>query len=336
MGRFERVAITAMILSLSVPVFAQPTKAEEAKAAELKKQGDDLVHASKFKEALEKYDASFAIVPNPAIQYNRGNALKNLQDWPGALDAFDKFVATAPPELKSKVPNLDKTMAEVKEHVATLVVKCNVPGATILIGEKNIGTTPNVQPFRTTPGDMTITASAPGYITAKQDVTLMPGETATIEVPLKKAASEPVATNTKEPTPFDNPPPQQPEVTKDKPVESHGGSGWKTVAWVSGGLGIATLGTGLAFFGLSLSDKSSADSNHCVNKVCDATGRQQINEAWTFADVSTVLVVSGAVLLALSVTSFIIAPRRQDSAASPKAEARIFIGPGSAFIGGTF
>ncbi len=332
MGKFERIAITAMILSLSVPLLAQPTKAEEAKAAELKKQGDDLVHASKFKEALEKYDASFAIVPNPAIQYNRGNALKNLQDWPGALDAFEKFVSTAPPDLKAKVPNLDKTMAEVKEHVATLVVKCDVPGATILVGEKSIGV---MQPFRTTPGDMTITASAQGYITAKQDVTLMPGETATIEVPLKKAASEPVVTNTKEPTPFDNPPPQQPDVNKDKPAPSHGGSGWKTLAWVSGGIGIASLGTGLAFFGMSLSDKSSADSNHCVNKVCDATGRQQINEAWTFADVSTVLVVSGAVLLALSVTSFIIAPRSHDSAA-PKAEARIFIGPGSAGIGGTF
>jgi len=332
MGRFDRLAIAAMVLALSTPVLAQPTKAEEAKAAELKKQGDDLVHASKFKEALDKYDASFAIVPNPAIQYNRGNALKNLQDWTGALDAFDKFVATAPPELKAKVPNLEKTMAEVREHVATIVIKCNVPGAMILVGEKNLGTVP-VQPFRTTPGDVTITASAQGYITAKQDVTLMPGETATIEVPLKKAASEPVATSTKEPTPFDTQQ-VQPE-TKEKPATESHGSGWKTLAWVSGGVGIASLGTGLAFFGLSLADKNSADSNHCFNKVCDAAGRKQIDEAWTFADVSTILVVTGAVALALSVTSFIVAGK-SSSSSSKGAEARIFIGPGSAGIGGTF
>ncbi len=326
MGRFDRIAIAAMLLALSAPVLAQPTKVEEAKAAELKKQGDDLVHASKFKEALEKYDASFALVPNPAIHYNRGNALKSLEDWSGALDAYEKFEATAPPDLKSKVPNLDKTMAEVKEHIAVLVVKCDVPGATILVGEKNIGT----QPFRTTPGDMTITASAPGYITVKQDVTLMPGETATIEVPLKKAASEPIA-NTKEPTPFDQS--QTSPDTKEKLPESHG-SGWKTLAWVSGGIGIATLGTGIAFFGLSIADKNTADSNHCFNKVCDAAGQKKIDEAWTFADVSTVLVVTGAVALALSLTSFIIAPRRHDAAKG--AEARIFIGPGSAGIGGTF
>ena len=332
MGRFDRVAIAAMVLALSAPVLAQPqpTKAEEAKAAELKKQGDDLMHASKFKDALDKYDESFAIVANPAIQYNRGKALQSLEDWTGAIDAFDKFVATAPADLKSKVPNLDKTMAEIREHIATLVIKCEVQGATILVGEKNIGTVP-VQPFRTTPGDVTITASAPGYITAKQDVTLMPGETATIDVPLKKAATETIATTTtKEPTPFDGQP--QPPPEKEKPVESHG-SGWKTLAWVSGGIGIATLGTGLAFFGLSLADKGNADP-HCPNKVCDATGRQTINEAWTFADVSTVLVVTGAVALALSLTSFIVAPK--SSSSSKGAEARIFIGPGSAGIGGTF
>ena len=334
MGRLDRIAVAVMVLAMTTPVLAQPTKAEEAKAAELKKQGDELVHASKFKEALEKYDASFAIVPNPAIQYNRGNAFKNLQDWISALDAFEKFEATAPPELKSKVPNLDKTVAEVKEHVATLVIKCDVPGATILVGEKNIGTTPNLQPYRTSPGDMTITASAPGYITAKQDVTLMPGETATIEVPLKKGATEPVATNVKEPTPFDNQAQPQPETPKDKPV-SHGGGGWKTLGWVSGGVGIASLGVGFAFMGLSISDKNKADSNHCFDKVCDATGRQIINEAWTYADVSTILVVTGAVALALSVTSFVVAATKSPSS-SKGAEARIFIGPGSIGMGGTF
>src|SRR5437660_6680255 len=110
MGHLDRFACMAMVLALSAPVFAQPTKVDEAKATELKKQGDELVHASKFKDALDKYDASFALVPNPAIHYNRARALQSLEDWSGALDAFDKFVATAPPELRAKVPNLDKTI----------------------------------------------------------------------------------------------------------------------------------------------------------------------------------------------------------------------------------
>jgi hypothetical protein len=98
---------------------------------------------------------------------------------------------------------------------------------------------------------------------------------------------------------------------------------------VSGGIGIAALGTGLAFFGLSIADKNDADP-HCPNKVCDATGRDKINEAWTFADISTALVITGSVALAFSLTAFIITPK------SAPVQARVFVGPGSATIGGTF
>jgi hypothetical protein len=328
MGYLDRFACAAMVLALSAPVWAAPTKADETRAAELKKQGDDLMHASQFKEALQKYDESFAIVANPAIQYNRGRALEKLADYPAALDALEKFSATASPELRAKVPNLDKTMAEIESHVATLVVRCDVPNATISVRAKDASTPlqPS-KPFRTAPGDATVTATAPGYVAFNQDTTLVAGQTTTIDATLHKAATEPVATNAHEPTPFDaeaTPPPPKQEAAPT----SHT-SGWKTVGWVSGGIGIAALGAGLTFFGLSLVDKNNADP-HCPNKVCDATGRDKINEAWTFADVSTALVITGSVALAFSLTAFIISPK------TAPVQARVFVGPGSAAIGGTF
>ncbi len=327
MSYFNRFACAAMVLALTTPVWAQATKADEAKAAELKKQGDDLVHASKFKEALTKYEESFAIVPNPAIHYNRGRALQKLEDYPGALDALDKFVATAPPDLRAKVPNLDKTIAEIEAHVSTLVVKCDVPGATVAL-RKDGSSIPLelAHPLHLKPGDATITASAPGYVNFSQDTMLVAGETTTIDATLHKAAGEATAT-AHEPTPFDGEATPPPPV-KQEQVASHG-SGWKTLGWVAGGVGVAALGTGFAFFGLSLADKSNADP-HCPNKVCDATGAQSIHEAWTFADVSTVLIISGSVALALSLTSFLVAPK------SAPVQARLYIGPGSAGVGGTF
>ncbi len=325
MGLFDRLACAAMLLALTTPAWADASKADQARASELKKQGDDLVHASKFKEALEKYDASFALVPNPAIQYNRGRALQGLQDFPGALDALDKFVATAPPDLRAKVPNLDKTIAEIASHVATLVIHCEVAGASVTLRGASAGTTP-MKPLRTSAGDATITVTAPGYVVFTQDTTLAAGQSTTVDVALRKASTDQVASTGREPTPFDADATPPPPKTEPAP-SSH--SGWRTLAWISGGVGIATLGTGLAFFGLSLADKGSADP-HCPNKVCDQTGRQSINEAWTFADVSTVLVVAGSVALALSLTSFIVSPK------SAPVQARLFVGPGAAGIGGTF
>jgi len=327
MGYFDRVACVAMMLALSAPAWAQPaaSPADQARAATLKKEGDALVHASKFHEALEKYDASFAIVPNPAIHYNRGRALQGLGDFPAALDELDRFVATAPPELKVKVPNLDKTMAEIAAHVSTLVIRCEVPGASVSVRGKSTGTTP-VQPLRMAPGEATITVTAPGYVVFNEDRMLAAGESTTVDVKLRRAATGQEVSSAAEPTPFDaehTPPPET------HPAPSSGHSGWKTAAWVSGGIGIAALGTGLVFFGLSLADKGNADP-HCPNKVCDATGRQSLNEAWTFADVSTVLVVAGAVALAFSLTSFIVTPK------SAPVQARLFVAPGGAGIGGSF
>ena len=331
----RRLRAAAMLLALSSPAWAQAqaSKADQARAATLKKQGDDLVHQSKFKEALDAYDKSFAIVPNPAIFYNRGRALQSMGDYVGALDALEKFIANAPADLKAKVPNLDKTMAEIATHVSTLVIKTPVAGAAVTINDKSVGNTP-LQPQRLVPGDVTISINASGYIPYTQAMSLQAGETTTLEPELKKPApaSEQTAGG-KEPTPFDqqnNPPP-----VKTETPSSGGGSGWKVAAWTSGAAGLVSLGVGLGFMGVAISDKSSGDAT-CPNKQCDPTGFAHIQDALTASTVSTVLVVAGGVLLGFSLVSFIVAGHGHAAAAPPPTQARLYFGPGSAGISGTF
>ena len=329
MGYRARFAYAAILLALSAPAFAQPSKADEARAAELKKEGDALVHASKFSEAIAKYDASFALVKNPAIHYNRARALESLGDYAGALDAFDAFVATAPAELKSRVPHLDEMIAKVAAHVATLVVRSDVPGAVVTLRDKPVGTAP-LAPIHTSAGEATVTVTAPGYVTFSETRTLAQGESTTIDAKLKKAAApdEKGAVAEREPTPFDEPKVTTPSEEPTHEAPSHG-HGLRTFAWIVGGVGVAALGGGMAFLGAALSDKSAADP-HCPNKLCDATGRQSIDEAWTFATASTVFVVVGATALAVSLVSFILSPK------SAPVQARLFLTPTSATLGGTF
>jgi hypothetical protein len=320
MAYFVRLAcVTMAALTLCGPVLAQVTKADEARAAELKKQGDDLVHASKFREALQAYDGSFAIIPNPAIHYNRGRAYQGLEEFPAALDELEKFVAEAPPELKARVPNLDKMIGEIGSHVGTLVLNCAVAGATVTIGEKTVGTTP-LPPYRAVAGDTAIVVTAPGYAPFNQNAMLVAGTNTTVEVVLKKLSDEKPTLTVEEP-PTDTPPPQHEAPSS--------GSGWRTAGFVSGSVGIATLGAGMVFLGLAVAEKGSADAQ-CPNKVCNATGWQSISQAQTFATVSTVLVIVGVVALGVSVTSFIITPK------STPVQARLFVGPGSLALGGSF
>ena len=165
-----------------------------------------------------------------------------------------------------------------------------------------------------------IVVTAPGYAPYNQNALLVAGSSTTVDVELKKHSDEKPTMKVEEP-PTDTPPPPH-ELPSS-------GSGWRTAGFVSGTVGIVTLGAGMVFLGLAVADKGSADA-HCPNKVCDATGWQSISQAQTFATVSTVLVIVGAVALGVSVTSFIVTPK------STPVQARLFVGPGSLALGGSF
>ncbi len=185
-----------------------------------------------------------------------------------------------------------------------------------------MGTTP-LPPFHAPTGETSITVTAPGYAPYNQNAMLIAGSPATIDVELKKLSNEKPTLTVEEP-PIETPPPKPPAETP-----TSGGSGWRTAAFVSGGVGIASFGAGMVFLGLAVADKSSADP-HCPNKICDQTGFQSINQAQTFATVSTVLVIVGGVALGVAVISFIVTPK------SAPVQARLFVGPGSVGLGGSF
>jgi hypothetical protein len=167
-------------------------------------------------------------------------------------------------------------------------------------------------------GDAAIEVTAAGYKPFHKSATLAGGETTTIDLALEKD----------EPAKVEAPLPAEHDTKVDE-APSRMSSGSKAVMFTAGGVGIASLVTGMVFFGLALSDKSDADA-HCPNKACDPTGRASLDEAQTFATVSTVFVVVGALGLAAAATTFIVTPRHAP------VQARLFVGPGYWTLGGTF
>lgn len=328
-------SILVVLALVAAPVCAyagEPSKPDAARAAELKKQGDELMHSSHFREALGAYEQAYAAVPNPAILYNRGNALQQLGDLPAALDMFEKFVADAPESLKSRVPNLSKTIEELAAQVATVAIECPVAGAAVVVRGKTAGTTPLGAPIRVVPGPATIDVTAPGYASFHRDATLTGGATATIKVELAKLAGPGAG----QPSPGEAAPgeaaPGEVAPGEEPPAEASpaaAGRGWKIAAYGSGAVGIAGIGVGSILGGVALARKGDADAQ-CPLKVCSPAGRAALNDAGGMAGASTALFVVGAVGLAASVTLFLLRPRHAP------AQARLIVGPGFSGIGGTW
>jgi hypothetical protein len=279
-------ALFAMVVLLAAPlVYAQSN--DEA-VAKLKEAGDGQMHDLHFREALVQYDAAVRLGGGAAIQYNRARALQGLGEYPRALDALEEFVRTSSPELRARVPQLDELIADLRAHVATLVIASNVEHATVRIGHDVIGTTPINVPVRVSVGHVVIEASAPGWHTTTREVTLASGETR-VDLTLDKVADE--AT--------------KPIVVT--PIAPEHASPMRPAAIVVGAVGIGGLALGAIFGGLAVAKRSELDTA-CPDKSCDAAGASVRSDAWTFATVSTIGLASGGVLLAAGAVMFLLAP----------------------------
>ena len=156
----------------------------DARAADLKKRGDDFLESKHYSEALTAYDEAYALAPSPALLYNRGRALQFLARYPEALDAIERFAAEAPADLRARVPGLPQLLDDLRGKVGTLVVACRVDGARILVDNKQIAVTPVAKPIKVTAGHLTIDVFADGYFPLHRSVDLKGQAALTLDLSL--------------------------------------------------------------------------------------------------------------------------------------------------------
>jgi hypothetical protein len=287
---------------------AGPAAAQQGPSfAELKKQGDDAMQALHYREALDAYDRAVVVGHSDAIFYNRARAQQGLGDYPAALDSIEEFVRVASDDLKARVPQLAELVADIRNHVAFVVVTCSVVGATVIVQGKIVGVAPLSAPLRVTSGNVAIAVEASGYVPLRIELMTVGGKSRTVDARL---VSEELVER------------QGPRVHVDI-------DGWRVTAFTLGAVGLGGLALGATSAGLVALDTSAAQP-HCVAKMCDAVGWSDVNDAKTFATISTVSFIAGGVLVAGAAALFLLAPHTARRMAFVP-----LIGPGFVGIGGS-
>jgi hypothetical protein len=159
------------------------------RAADLKVAGDRAMETLRYSDAIDAYTKAYELSHETALLYNRGRALQLLGRFPEALAELERFERESSPELLARVPTLPKLLAEVRAHVATLRVTCNVDGARLLLRDTIVGTTPLTSPLRTNTGTGTLEVTADGYLPFRQELALTPGSIAEVVVTLAPRAA---------------------------------------------------------------------------------------------------------------------------------------------------
>lgn len=212
----------------------------EQMAADLRARADAAMDGGSFADAVVSYRASYEMSRNPALLYNIASAYERLGDYPRALSYLEQFSHVAPADLKARVPRLDDLIASVRAKLARVVVRCNVPGARVLVRGTWLGSTPTSAALVTMPGPARVEVVADGYRPFVREVSLAPGRETRVNATLVSSAA------------FDVPPPA-PESA------AHHGGGITSQWWFWTGLGVLAAG-GAAVAVVALGNQSRAPS----------------------------------------------------------------------------
>lgn len=194
----EKRAIAAVLIALHLApavAFAQGAApaSDAAKIDEARKRyqaGVKLYEDGDYEAARIEFERAYALAPSYRILYNAGLAYKQLNNYVGALNAFERYLAEGksevPPERRAEV---EKEISELKLRVAQITVKTNVPGADVSIDDVPIGKTPLDKPVLVNPGVRKISATLKGRFPVARSITVGAGEKPEVQLDLAELPS---------------------------------------------------------------------------------------------------------------------------------------------------
>jgi hypothetical protein len=238
------------------------------------KRGDYAAACAKFQESERLDPTASGTLLNLAECEEKGGLFAS--SWQHLRQALDEL-----PPSDDRVAFTRARLAAIEPQVPKLIVRlaptapstAHIRRGTVEIGAASLGT-----PLPVDPGPEEILVSAPGYETRRYTVELRAGEVKEIQAEV----GLPIL-----------------------PLRSESSSAWRTAGYVTGGVGLAGLGLG-AVMGVLAIGRNNFMNARCSpgpDRTCSSeaavtagtTGR-------TYADISTVSLIAGAVLVAAGTT----------------------------------
>jgi hypothetical protein len=273
----------------AAPAAPAAPKAGDAKG--LFASGEKKFKANDFAGALADFEASLAIKAEPSTQRYIAVSHDNLQHYPEAAAAYEKFIADNPPKMKDQVEEAKKRVEAIKAMPGKVKVETTPPGASIVI---DTAQTPyeRVTPveIELAPGKHTLLIGAEGFenTTKEIEVSYASKQDVTAELVKKEAPPPPppppvVAEKTEAPAPPPPPPPPEPRS--------------KVPAYVTGAVAVVAAGVGTAFGIKALNQSNEFENRPTTKKADDGENNALIADmmfgiAITFGVTSAVLFLS--------------------------------------------
>lgn len=319
LGTMNVAATVAGLLATST--LSSVASADPGAAEALFQQARTLMDAGKTDQACPKFADSYKLDPAPGTLLNIAEcsriAGKTATAWGQFVEAARDF-RRKNDERRAKFA--DDRAAALKPKLASIVLKAESPASGMVIkrdGAEQSSASLN-EKLPIDPGSHAIVAEAPGKKKHEQTVQIAEGATVTVVIPALEDA-----------------PPEEPkpgvgtgEGVGDGADPARGRT-QRIAGFVVGGVGLASLGVGAAFVGLTASQSSDVESL-CPDQRCStAEGRDALDTGMLYANLANGLLIAGGVVAATGLVVVLTAP-------SSEADVALELRPGGLGLHGTF
>jgi tetratricopeptide (TPR) repeat protein len=168
-ARASRTTATFALAFAAVAAWPGEARAQQTAAVDEGRnrfnRGIDLYKEGNFHGALAEFRAAYAAAPSYRIQYNLGQTLFQIQDYAGAVRAFEQYLADGGDKIEpDRRKDLESDIAKLRPRVARLSIVVNAPNADVVIDEEPRGKALK-QGVLVSAGRRRISVTASGYQT---------------------------------------------------------------------------------------------------------------------------------------------------------------------------
>ncbi len=214
-------------------------------------EGQKLFGQGRFLEAVEKFEAAFALKPHPGLHYNLARCHEELGHTGKALKSYREYLRYMP-KVEDR-PAVEKSMAALQKKLADsgvqqLRVIATPSSASILVNSNPAGSSPAYVELPA--GAHRLVVTAPGFSRYERDVVIALKELGDVSVELVAVQEEPPTpplVDAAQPPPELVPKPKEPVAEPLAPTPEEKPKKGRVFTWVALGVGVAAAGTGLGF-----------------------------------------------------------------------------------------
>jgi hypothetical protein len=282
---------------------ASPSDSDRVTARALAHEGYEAETHGQYAEAADRFQRAEALVHAPTLELGLARAQAGLGKLVEAHETYRRIVreelpAGAPAPFAKAVDDARRELAALEPRLAWVAIEVRGPqpsSTRVSVDEESLPAAALGTRRASNPGEHHVRASAPGFAPAESTFTVAEGETKSVSL-TETASVEPAA------------PPPPPVVEKPAPAPVSSTPFGKTAGIALLGIGAAGLVTG-GVTGVLALNKHASLSGDCPNGHCLPGESHEVALYNTFATVSTVSFVAGAVGVVSGFTLLLATPK---------------------------